>query len=415
MNTDANTHRQLDLLVRQEHGQLVAWLVARLGAHRLDLAEDVAQEALLAALSNWPYKGLPDHPSAWLKTVARNRAIDRLRREGRETGLDAVGDTATEGETDNVFAARIPDPELRLVFLCCHPALTEEDRLCLTLKVVSGFTAREIANVLLKNESAIGQRLARAKRRLRALPGEWDAEPSRFGIGERSETVQKVIYLMFALGYAPRSGEALTRKDVCFEALRLAREIARHELTSGPSASALLALLAFQSSRLDARETPDGQPVLLRDQDRTSWRRDLIDEAVGALSEAQSGALGRYHLEAGIASLHATATSWEATDWQAMGRLYAALEQLTGSPVVTLNACVAQAMAGEAGAAFQRLETLADESRFQSYVPYHVARAEILIQLERPESAARSFEQALACDASEPISVFLEQRLASCL
>ena len=408
------THRVITRLVRDEHRALVGWLVARLGGHQLDLAEDVAQDALLAALSNWPYKGMPDNPGAWLRTVARNRAIDRLRKEGREIDLPAEEALPPadghEAATDDVFATRVPDPDLRLVLLCCHPELGEEDRLALTLKVVGGFTAREIAAVLLKPETAVAQRLARAKRRLRETPDRLANEPDAAAILERSMTALKVTYLIFSAGYAPRSGDQLVRHDVCAAALRLARTLADTAGTSSEEAQALAGLLCLQSSRLDAREDERGMPVLMRDQDRSAWDQALITEGFRRLGRARGDAVSRYHLEAAIASLHSSAARWEDTDWQTMARLYDTLGTLTKSPVVALNGAVARAMAGEPERAMRELDALATEPRLLRYAPLHVARAEVLRRLGRNEESETARQQAMESGTSAPVLAFLQDQ-----
>ncbi len=389
----------------------MGWLVGQLGGQALDLAEDMAQEALLTALARWPWQGLPENPAAWLRTVARNRAIDQLRRSGREVAWTSEREPAGEDRADDVYAARLPDPDLRLVFLCCHPALTEEDRLALTLKVVGGFTARETAAVLLKPETAVAQRLARAKRKLRKLGDTLANEPSRLDIDRRLDTALKVIHLAFSHGYAPRSGAQLVRRDVCLSALRLARALAADDRTGTGASRALAALLCLQSSRLEARETGDGRPILMRDQDRGSWNRDLLGEGMEWLARAREGPLSRYHLEAGIASLHATAPTWEDTDWRTMLGLYESLQQLTDSPVVGVNAAVAQALSGDSRAALERLDALAEHPNLAEYAPYHVARAEILERTGDIAGARAAIRQAQACGLSDPVGIFLDDRL----
>ncbi len=247
MKPDDAFRAELDRLVRRERGRLLADLVHRLGPHQVDLAEDVAQEALVAAMAVWPYQGLPDKPGAWLARVARNKAYDRLRRQVREAVLTDEPASATGDDASRLFEAAIGDPELRLVFLCCHSSLTEQDRLALTLKLVSGFTARDIGQLLLASDAAIGQRLARVKRKLKALGPSIRDAPSRFGIARRVPTALKVVYLMFSLGHAPRRGSKLVQQDVAMEALRLSRVLADDTLTGCPRAQALAALLCFHA------------------------------------------------------------------------------------------------------------------------------------------------------------------------
>ncbi len=415
MSDSADIRRELDLVVRRERGRLVADLTRRLGGHNLELAEDVAQEALLKALAVWPYRGIPERPGAWLATVARNLAIDRLRRESREFEL---GDQpAPAAETDPaVFEARIADPELRLIFLCCHTDLSELERLTLTLKLVSGFNAREVAAVFLAEPAAIGQRVARARRKLQAAGDDLVAAPSRFGIAARLASAMKVIYLMFSLGYAPRSGARVVLRDVAMEALRLSRELADNALTGSPEANALAALLCLQASRFDARQDADGRLVLFENQDRDLWDGALIADGFGYLAAARAGdGLSRYHLEAGIAACHAAAGPGRQCDWPSILGQYRRLEALVDSPVVAVNACVAEALAGDPDAAMARLEALAADRRLENHAPFHIARAEILQRLRRDDEAAASYRRAIECGVSVPVEAHLESRLSSCL
>jgi RNA polymerase sigma-70 factor (ECF subfamily) len=430
--SDEVIRHQLERLARRERGRLVADLVARLGPKRLEMAEDVVQDAVIAAMATWPFKGMPDNPGAWLNRVARNKAYDRLRREGRESPFDEPDTAPDEASTDTdtthgaFFGARIEDPELKLIFLCCQPALAQEDQLMLTLKVVSGFTARDMAQLFLKDPAAIGQRLARAKRKLRALDANADEGGlidgiSRFELVARLPTVLKVMYLMFALGYAPRRGDALILRDVAEEALRLAMLVADARDTGTPEAAALAALLSLQASRFDARIGPTGALVLLRNQNRALWNRALIRRGMAYLVASQSGdALSRYHLEAGIVAAHATTAHFDETDWPGVLSLYTRLEAMTGSPVVAVNACVARAFAGAPEAAFLALEALraetgAGERGLANHAPYHIARGEVLRMLRRPADAAACFATALECDASAPVIAHLKGRLATCV
>lgn len=418
-------HHQLERIARRERGRLVADLVSKLGPARLEMAEDVVQDAIIAAMATWPFKGMPDSPGAWLNRVARNKAYDRLRREGRESPLPEDGEpphvrsTAEQG-TDRThgqfFGARITDPELKLIFLCCQQTITPEDQLMLTLKVVSGFTAKDIAAVFLRKEAAVGQRLARSKRKLRTIEDRLTDGPSRFEVKERLPVVLKLIYLMFSLGYAPRRGDALVLRDIAEEALRLAITIATARETQSPAASALAALLSFQASRFDARIGTDGKLVLLRDQNRALWDRGLINQGFVFLKQSQAGeGVSRYHFEAAIAAAHASAPDFASTNWQQVLGVYEQLEALTGSPVVALNACVAKAQAGQAEAAFLKLEALSKHRQLAEYAPFHIARGEILRMLKRPVEAAECFKKALACDASAPVVMHLKDRLASCV
>lgn len=411
-----NVRIALDRVVRRERGRLIAGLVKRLGSHQLELAEDVAQDAVLTALSLWPYRGTPDNAGAWLHRVAFNKAVDRLRRERRELALDDELDVPVPDEDASLYAARIGDPELRLMFLCCHSTLGGIDQLVLTLRVVSGFSAREIGQLLLSREGTIAQRLARCKRKLRRLDGAPAEPPSLFEVEARLTVVLKVVYLMFSLGYAPRSGARAVRRDVAIEALRLGRELADGKATATPAAKALAALLCLQASRFDAREDVNGTLVLFRHQNRADWDPELVGLGLDYLQASMAGeGVTRYHLEAGIASIYATAPSWERIDWQAVLHYYEKLRQVADSPVVTINAAVAEAFAGEPKRALARLEALGREPALDRYGPYHIARAEVLRMLGREIEANMSYSAAIANGASTPVIRHLEARLASSL
>ena len=404
-------HAELDRISRRERGRLIAGLVRRLGPENMELAEDVAQEALISALSLWPYQGMPDRPAAWLATVARNRAIDRLRRENREITLDAGGEP-TQDHT--IVDSTIEDNELRMIFLCCHAPLSVADRVALTLKMVSGFTAREVAAVLLLKEGTLGQRLARAKRRMRDEGPQLEEALSKFAIRSNLDTVLKVIYLLFDLGYAPRHGKLAVRTDVALEALRLAREVADADLTCTPDALALTALLCFQASRLHARTDSAGDIVLLRDQDRSAWDPELINMGLAYLEAARQGdRVSRYHLEAGIAAAHAAAPSFEQCNWRAIVSLYARLEQLTGSPVVSVNASVARAMAGDPRIALRQLNEVVDSGSLDDFPALFLARSEVCRILELHSQAQADYQRALSLSQSTPVERFIASRMAS--
>ncbi len=383
-----------------------------MGHHRLELAEDVAQDALLTALSVWQFEGTPENPAAWLTRVAHNKALDRLRHEKRNQPLDETFDAPDDTNTQ-IDARHIPDSELELIFLCCHSALDGIDQLALTLRVVSGFTAREISEVFLSTEPAMAQRLSRSKRALKRLDRAVLKAPTVFEIHSRIDAVLMVLYLMFSLGYSPRSGATLVRRDVAMEAVRLAREMADQKYTDRPDAKALASLLCFQASRLNAREDENGLPILLKDQDRQQWDQVLVRLGIAYLRGAMQGReVSRYHLEAGIASLYATAPAWDQIDWQAILGFYDRLVQITDSPVVVINASVAQAFAGSSREALVRLDALAADPKLSGYAPFHIARAEILRLLGRDAEATHSIQTAVSCGASTPVILYLQQRLA---
>ena len=407
-------HHRIDVISRRERGRLIAQLVNRLGQHRLQLAEDVAQDAIIKALVNWPYHGMPDNPGAWLSTVASNKAIDRLRRENREQEYDLVADLRLQS-LDEDLVENPYDPDIELMLLSCHPALANIDQLALTLRIVNGFTARELASVFLCTETAMGQRLARAKRKLKTEYVANDDKATSL-TEEQKAAIFKTIYLMFSLGYAPRTGKQLIRKDIALEALRLAEQCCNHLQIRNADAHALCALLYFQASRLDAREQSDGKPVLLHQQNWQLWNREYIQRGFHHLQLSQGGdSLSRYHVEAAIASLYANAKSWDGIQWRQIVVLYSLLQNLTPSPVVTINASVALAMGGDPATALQTLDDLNDSTVTNTYAPFHIAKAEILTILKRPTEASDSFNRAIQCGASTPVVEHLEFRLSQLL
>ncbi|MEZ5286111.1 MAG: sigma-70 family RNA polymerase sigma factor [Vicinamibacterales bacterium] len=350
VRTDGDGAAQLvEHLFRRQSGQLVATLTRVLGARHVALAEDAVQDALVAALQTWPFRGVPDRPEAWLFQVARNRARDRLR-HGRMVGARAArlpvappvagadGDARLRGETEP-----LSDDQLGLMSLTCHPALTADARVALTLRLVGGFSVAEIARAGLASATTVAQRLVRAKRQLREIDAAFGV-PAGAALTDRLASMQASVYLLFNEGYAATAGDQLVRRDVAGEALRLGRLLAAHPDTGTPASWALLSLMLLHAARFDARVGEDGVPFLLDAQDRSRWDGALAAEGLRALDRAASGeVVSAYHLEAGIAACHVTAPSWEATDWPAILSLYDDLLALTGSPVVAVNRSIALA------------------------------------------------------------------------
>lgn len=416
-----SVHGLVDHLFRRQAGRMVAALTRSFGPAHLDLAEEVVQEALLQALRRWPYQGLPDNPAAWLYRVARNLALDRLRRQSLWRGKEgeiraalAAGGEADTGPEEVRMPGEITGDQLRLIFLCCHPELPENARVALTLKTVCGFGVTEIARAFLAKPATVAQWLVRAQRRIRerGLPFE---VPGPAELSERLTAVLEVFYLMFNEGYGASDGDELVRRELCAEALRLTEELATLPATGRPEVHALAALLAFQASRLPARVDGDGNLVRLTDQDRRLWDRRLIHRGFAHLERAAAGDhLTAYHLQAAIAAQHAAAPDSGATDWPAILDLYDQLLELNRSPVVALNRAVALARVEGPEAALAALAEIEGHPAVAGYYLFHATRGELLREIGPSEAAARAFRRALTCPASGPERRFLEGKLAAC-
>lgn len=397
-------------LFRRSAGRLVASLTRAFGAHRLELAEEVVQDALLRALQVWPFEGVPADPEAWIYRVARNCATDVVRRAGK---VEVSSDVARIEQLVATPAIRPQgrDDELSMIFMCCHPDLPFAGRIALTLRTVGGLSTDEIAAAFLTKRTTIQQRIVRAKRAIKR--GRIGLHvPTGVERARRLESVQAVLYLMFNEGYAATGGEELIRFELCGEAIRLARLVAGSPATSGPDADALLALLLLQASRLPARTGRDGALVLLQDQDRTLWDRGLVAEGLARMTRAMDApSLTRYHLEAGIAAAHATAPSWGETAWERIVDLYDLLLGVAPSPVVRVNRAVAVAMTGRVDEALTALEEIA-EAELAEYFLLPATRARLLALAGRFEEAAVACRRALLGCRSEPMRRHLLAQLA---
>ena len=411
---------RLDHLFRQEAGRLVALLTRGFGAARMDLAEEMVQEAMVRALRRWPYHGMPEDPAGWLYRVARNLALDHVRRDAtfreKEPAIrDRLPTVSPAPETG--LAGDITDDQLRLVFLCCHPALPRDSRVALTLKTVGGFSAAEIARGFLAREATVAQRLVRAQRRIRELGLRFEL-PGEKELPERLEAVFDAIYLMFNEGYAGHGGDRWIRRDLCAEALRLVVSLTRLQLPGfdvrlRARAHALASLLFFQASRLEARQDSAGGLVLLADQDRSLWDRRALRLGFAHLEKSGVGdRISPYHLQAHIASYHASAADDSGTEWSAILELYDQLARLEPTPVVLLNRAVAVAEVHGVEAALEAVAVLEQEVSLERYHLLHAVRADLLRRRGERAAAAEAYRRALELAGSTPERLFLGQRLA---
>jgi RNA polymerase sigma factor (sigma-70 family) len=410
--------RAIEAVWRIESARLIAGLARMVGD--VGLAEDMAQDALVAALEKWPADGVPDNPGAWLMATAKNRAIDRMRREKtyerkREEVAHDTGVLFAMERSDFEAAAddEIGDDLLALIFTCCHPLLSREARVALTLRLLGGLTTGEIARAFVSSEATVAQRLVRAKRTLRDAKVPFEV-PRGAELEERLGSVLEVIYLVFNEGYAASAGEDWVRRDLCEEALRLGRILA--ELAPAePEVHGLVALMEIQASRLGARRGPDGAPVLLLDQDRSRWDPLLIVRGRRALERAEAlpGPLGPYGLQAAIAACHAGALRPEETDWVRIAALYDALAQISNSPIVELNRAVALGMAFGPEAGLELIDQIKDEPALRNYHLFPSVRGDLLEKAGRPEEAAAEFERAAELTQNEPERELLLKRARS--
>jgi RNA polymerase sigma-70 factor (ECF subfamily) len=402
----------IETVFRQERARVLATTI-RVTNGDFDLAEEIVQEAFAAALTRWPAEGTPDEPRAWLISVARNKAVDTIRRRVKLRAIVAAedpGDAVTLGEH-----VAVPDDRLRLIFTCCHPALAREAQVALTLRTLGGLTTEEIARAFLSAPTTMAQRLVRAKTKIKEARIPYEV-PEASQLAERTDAVMAVIYLVFNEGYAATAGDAWFRRDLCREAIRLGRLLV--ELTSDPEARGLLALMLLHDARRDARTDATGDLVLLEDQDRARWDRTQIDEALllvpdALRTQAPGGTRtgpGPYALQAAIAALHANAPRAADTDWAQIAALFGELMRRHPSPVIALNCAVAIAMWRGPEAGLPLIDALKGE--LADYHLWHAARADLLRRLNRIKEAATAYRGALAHVGSEPERRFLERRLA---
>jgi RNA polymerase sigma-70 factor (ECF subfamily) len=401
---------QIETTFREEHGRVMAALISQFGD--FTLAEDALQDALVEALTRWQKDGVPHNPGAWLTTVARRRAIYRLRRaakmEHNEVILDnTAADDDTADDEEEVEMETIPDDRLKLMFTCCHPSLALDAQVALTLHTLGGLSTTEIARAFLVPVTTMAQRLTRARAKIRNAGIPYRVPPADL-LPARLAALLATIYLIFNEGYVTTGGDALTRSDLCREAIRLCRVLV-NLLSESAEARGLLALMLLHDSRRETRLNEAGELVLLDEQDRTKWNQEKIREGVAILDEAMAlYQPGPYQVQAAISALHAEAPTAEETDWQQIATLYGTLAKMTPSPVVEVNRAVAVAMAQNPMAGLALLHRI---EGVEDFYPYHVARADLLRRTNQREAAADAYERALALCGNNAQRVYLQRRL----
>ena len=412
MSEDSSDVRAMaDAIYRSESRRVFATLVRLLGD--FDLAEEALHDAFRAALEQWPRDGVPANPRAWLVSAGRFKAIDGIRRRSRFDSMEDVAEQvdAVIDETPEPWENEgIEDDRLRLIFTCCHPALSPDAQVALTLREVCGLTTEEIAQAFLSAAPTLAQRIVRAKAKIRDARIPYQV-PTPNELPERLDSVLRVVYLVFNEGYSASSGQSLTRLDLSGEAIRLGRLLV--ELLPEPEVIGLLALMLLQESRRTARTSPTGELILLADQDRSLWNRDQIAEGSALVRTAlESGRFGSYTLQSAIAAVHAGAVNADATDWGEIAGLYDVLLRIEPSPVVELNRAVAVAMRDGSAAGLALIDAILARGDLNEYHLAHAARADLCRRLGRTAQARASYERAVTLARQEPERRFLERRLA---
>ena len=408
----------IDHLFRHESGKMVAVLSRLLGLQNIETAQDIVQDTLLQAMNSWSYGNIPDNPSAWLYRVAKNKAIDFLRREKKFREISPKYSYLLQSEytlastINNLFLENeIQDSQLRMMFACCHPAIPAESQIALTLKTLCGLSVSEIAKAFLTNDETIGKRVYRAKEKIKAEKIELEV-PVNEELEARLDAVLKSLYLLFNEGYNSSHPDKLIREDLCEEAMRLCHLLAQHSLTAYPRVKALLSLMCFQASRLQTRLDDKGNIILLKYQDRKKWSRTLMNKGFELLeASTEPFEVSTYHLEAAIASQHATPSSFEQTDWKSIYHLYEMLYQLQPNPIVAMNKAIASAYAVSKQNALDELQKI---KGLEGHHLYYATIGEIYFEMNEKEKAKNFYEKAIRLTHSQSEIQLLKEKISLC-
>lgn len=403
------TPQLVDHFFRTEYGKVVSHLTSKFGASNLELAEDSVQEALIKAMQTWPYSQIPDNPTGWILRVARNKMIDHLRRD-KKINNQEVPERAEEMKED-LSLESINDDMVRMMFACCHPSLSQEYQIILTLKILGGLSIREISSSLLKKEETVAKAYTRAKKKFKKDEIKLLLPPAH-EIEKRLEMVLKIIYLLFNEGYKSAEGETLIRKELCEDAIRLNKVLVNSEICNTPSANALMALMHFHASRFEARTDSEGNVISLEDQDRLKWDSKLIDTGLDYLNAASAEEeINEYLIQAAISATHCRAATFEDTDWNNILSLYDLQLQLTPNPIVELNRVVALEKVHGPLLGLKEIERLETTQFFDEYYLFYAIKSEILQRIGNNEEAFEALEKAISLTKNEKEKTFLIKKL----
>lgn len=410
---EETAHKKVEHLFRNEYGKVVSILVNKYGTAHLEKVEDAVQEAFLKAMRLWAFKSVPDNPTAWLYRVAKNALIDVLRRDKKMSQDDTVFQHEKTGDDEELTSDKeIADSQLRMVFACCHPVLSQEHQIILSLKLIGGFSNKELADALLKNEEAVAKAFTRAKKKFRNEV-QWLKVPVEMGLQSRLFTVLRVIYLLFSEGYSTTVGTSLLKKDICYEALRLALLLHKNKYCQHPNLEALIALMCFHASRFDARLNSEGGLVTLEHQDRSTYNNELVQIGIYHLENAgaQDKLPSNYHLEAAVSYHHCTAKTFEETDWKSILRLYDLQLQYYYSPMAALNRIVPYSKVHGPKRALKELYLLENTSNFESSGLFYAIKAELLLEIGNTKEYQPTLQKAIHLSQNELVKKHLKGKL----